>query len=210
MKYLMFFIMVLPTVSGATDYYISVNKTNAAYRLLEKCKAVESSDCLVPKKDMRHWKVGQVDNPKSIAYVKQDAAPCSDLESCQPLYEALDCSGYAEDSFAVMLMDYSEVYCAEPSGFNQMTGWVVDDAGSAAADAADAQKTADEGVRSSMKADRDTKLKQCVRVGLKGISDLDPGTATTSQLANRQNKLIACFVELMKEVVSPRLDPADL
>lgn len=92
-----------------------------------------------------------------------------------------------------------------------MDGLLIPDTdGIIAADVEDAQKLTDLATRSTKSGERDGTLKQCVRVGLNGVSDLDPDTATTNQLANRQNKMIQCFIGLMKEVMSTRLDPADL
>lgn len=148
-------------------------------------------------KDMRRFKLGQVDDLDSPKHTKADAEPCSDFDSCQPLFVALDCSVHPDGSFRVMLDDFSEVYCAIPNGFNQKDGLVIDVIGSIAADVADAQLASDNALRATKAGERVTGAAVCV------IAVNSGGVLTNPEIQN-------CLNVLVKQLFESKISPSDL
>jgi len=200
-----------------TFYPVGATNAKTVYRDKSSCESAESGrpgfgGCFsISKKDMRRYKKGF----RAIDILK--TRDCLNSADCQSQIDNLNFSCPQEVATFDDKANWPGLDFAAESrpatGFFlwcQKAALVIDSAKSAAADAEDAKKAADKVTRANKKAAFDTKLKQCVKVGLKGVSDLNPGTATTAQLANRQNKLIACFVSLLKDYAAPRLKPADL
>ncbi len=120
-----------------------------------KCEQSESEVCFnIKGKDPRYYIVGLVDNLDDPTYAKRDIQACTDIESCQLILSGKDCSAYAVGTLRLINEGYTEVYCAEPNGYNQMDGLVEDAALKAIADAEDAQKVIDE-------SDRADRRNQC-------------------------------------------------
>jgi hypothetical protein len=86
---------------------------------------------------------------------------------------------------------------------------VLDPVKEAIADAEDQAKADEFADRTNKYSQRDLSLKQCVRAGLK-VPNLDPGSASINQMANRQNKLKNCLALIIKEVLEKRLGVEDL
>lgn len=99
-----------------------------------------------------------------------------------------------------------EAWCTRRSLVKRLK---LDSALEATWNAVDAQEATDLQTRLTKFGQRDVILKDCVRVALKA-PDLDPATATTNQLATRQNKVKECLAALAIEVISLRLELIDL
>lgn len=216
MKLLAFTFMLMFSASAFAGAWVAKSKiknSKISYAKERICFLAEGEKCFNKGlKDMRRFKIGfrAVDVEKT--------RDCIGSAECQTALDDGDftCPNGEVPSFDDKANWPALDFAAESRPASGFFLWcqkeilVADSAGASAADAEDAAKAAAKATRQSKKAEFDSELKNCVRVGLKGVSDLNPGTATTNQLANRQNKLIACFVSLLKDYAEPRLDPSDL
>lgn len=116
-------------------------KNSKAYWTKAICQNTVGNQC-GNSIDLRREMKGLVDNLDSPKFLKVDQATCIDQESCQTLLEALDCLPHDPDAFGMIAIDFSEVYCAVPNGFNKMDGIVPDPQGIIDADNADVIKVA--------------------------------------------------------------------
>lgn len=173
MKTLILIILLFSINVWAVQNYFPVGKPGSitTYTKLSKCKSIENPALIalhtcfeITGKDLRKWKVDLIDNPESPKYNKRGMLPCTDLASCQPLYDALDCSIYDPGSFKVMIMGYTEVYCAEPNGFNQMGSMVSNPDGIIAADKEDNDAITDRANRKTKQNVRNTSLETCAKM----------------------------------------------
>lgn len=173
-----------------------VKNSNIAYSQQSQCESAESEICLdISGKDMRRYKAGLVDDLSKPKFIKKDISVCTDRASCTPLLAALDCSVHAAGSFPVMVEDFSEVYCAEPNGFEQKDVLIADAAGIVAADIADLQSASDKVLRESKKLSRSVELGQCVQDS--------KGTMTPVQQT-------FCIAALIRELLGNGVAPGDL
>ena len=161
------------------------------------CKDLPDEPCFCyDGKDFRKVKLGLIDNPNSQKYAKKNIVICSDQDSCQGALLALDCTLFAEGTFGVINKDFTEVYCAEPNGFNKMEGLVADAAGIDQADNDDIQKATDQTTRDTAKGPRETVLLTCVQ-------DSKNPTLTPDQIKD-------CIGALVREILGTKVAPADL
>ena len=214
MRLLFILIFSLPSISFANNFVAKSKLKNPTtiWSRKAKCEQVEGERCFsISGKDVRRFKVGF----RSIAInLTQD---CLDASDCQ---NSIDTQMFAcpssetpsfDDKANWPTLDFASL-SRPANGFFlwcQKEILVSDSAGIVAADADDATKASEKAARSSKKNARDASLKQCIRVALK-VADLSPGNATTSQLANRQNKMKGCLAVFMKEVLETRLLVNDL
>lgn len=148
-------------------------KNSNAYWSQKECKVKTGNECGRCQDRGRCMK-GLVDNLQSPKFIKIDVGVCTDFDSCQTLLLALDCSPHGIGSHAIMVADFSEVYCAKPNGFNKMDGIVPDAPGIIVADKEDSDKEADELDKKSRRDQCDTdsdlptmtpkQLSDCIRV----------------------------------------------
>lgn len=161
-----------------------------------QCVAAESTPCFdISGHNMRYTVVGLIDNLESPTYANRVSEPCSDSATCQAINAIKDCSAFT-DAFVVVAIDFSEVYCAEPNGFNQMPGLVEDAGLKVTADLEDAQKISDQAARDVAKGPREVSLQACVQ-------DSKNPTLTPEQI-----KL--CINALVREMLGDKVEVTDL
>lgn len=140
--------------------------------------------------------------------MKEDAESCIDDSDCQSKLELKMCS--KENAVAIKNLDSMEVYCTwlRPEHIGE------DASLKAQYETEQSAMDQEKESRSTKGSERETTLKQCARVALKDVPDLDPGSLTqvqlANQLANRQNKIKDCLAVLLREVISEKLDLDDL
>lgn len=160
-----------------------------------QCERRETPPCFKSKNPKR-WMVGLVDDTDRAIWAKRDVESCSDRATCQPLLEAKDCSAYV-DGWAVMLDDFSEVYCAERTGYEQKEDLVPDAAGRAAHDAEKAARQAERDLRKTKRQERRAAMRTCITAVNAG------GNLSNADAKN-------CVELLVKEVFDEEIDAADL
>lgn len=108
------------------------------------CEAKESSDCVdVRGYDVRKITVGMVDDLDSPIYAKQEIEACSDEVDCYDKSALKSCGHLPAGTLKIVNAEFTEVYCAVISGYNQKPNGVsVDPTLEAQIDAAYAAKSA--------------------------------------------------------------------
>lgn len=197
MKYL---IILLFSFSAIASYMDKNNVGNCENGIVVYAKKKQNT-IKIPKDYNCYYHFLQ---PKT--QVKAETESCVDDLDCQTKLENKTC----ENGYAIKNIDLMEVYCT----------WVRPDHIRENA-SLKAQYEAEQSViaqekqsKATKESERETTLKQCARVALKDIPDLDPGSLTqaqlANQLANRQNKIKDCLAVLLREVISEKLDLSDL
>lgn len=225
MKY---FILVCVTflfcvTSQAAQNWFPVGKENAntVWTSKARCEAQEGQECYeVTGKDLRRWKVGQVDD-----LTKPNFRPVKDSPVLQSCENFIDCQRKAKDPNAdkdqsdrLCLSDGSAekwdelanwpdltgidgpwfIWCEKHDGtYQQKAALVPDLDGIAAADAEDAQKAADKVARAQARTGRATAAQGCVDA-VNGGGNL------------AQTQIKDCIEILVKEVYESQLSTDDL
>lgn len=185
------------------------------YRKKQKCESFEGEECYnITGKNPKYYTIQQV--RKGDFEAATSVEDCADQESCEsqiadPVTKCGDASYTALwgdiDSDGSEETPDLESWCARRALVNSLE---EDTALKTTYESEAAKKATEKVTRETKSTERDNQLKQCVKVALKNVPDLDPQTATTNQLANRQNRLKDCLGLIIKEVISGRLDPKDL
>ncbi len=203
------FIVLLVFIGGSAWAENWIQKDNVKSSIPEHgptsskalCEQIHGPSCFDKTgKDVRRWKIGLIDDLTQPKYrIGADSSqPCTDEDSCQPLYEALDCSSYQSlgdyPPYPVKVAELTEVYCAEPYAYKQIDAWVPDDDGATEADRVDGEKSQEVTDRKAKVGPRFNALKLCA---------VNADSLTNSQLR-------ICFRKMIKEVLSPRLPLSEL
>lgn len=183
-----------------------------AYKSKAECEKIEKRSCF-------DTKLRSIDILKKSALMPavKDSVDCKNSADCQSQIDdkSFKCSKGTpsfDDKINWPTLDFASAGRPTKNWFlwcHQET-LAIDSAKKAAHDTALANKAKDKSDRVAKATARDTVLKNCVKVALKGVPDLDPGTALPADLAKRQNKLKDCLGALLKEVISSRLSVDDL
>jgi len=197
MKLLLIILIMFSSTAFAQNFY-PFGKAGAKkvyINNLAKCEANEGQACfdITNKSNMARWMIGPVDDLTKPKHRKRDSQACTDKDSCRAIQLVKDCSAYAKRTFIVIAQDYSEVYCAEPNGYNKKDGLVSNPAGIISDDADKAAKAADKGKRKSKRDARLLSLESCAK-------------ATTLNAAQEE----VCIKTIAKELVKERLLETDL
>lgn len=220
MRNILFLVLFLSLPAFASNWLSDSGLTKAksqqagyqVYSDKNRCEAQTSEPCFeISNKDLRRFK--SVFLAPNVA----ETADCDDEADCQDKLSSKEFGCDVKEPAAYddkrnwPELDFLAVQRPDSGYFLwcQKKALGPDPAGSSQADADDAAKAADRADRDNKSNERDSELKQCVRSLLK-VADLDPQTATTQQLANRQNAIKNCLGAAIKEMISGRLSIGDL